>query len=76
MTQVEIIFNTVVVMGFLGSLLNYWLLGKGQINKLVFLFVLGCFVITESIVAIHQPVYWLYVALNVWGIFNLWRRPA
>ena len=72
MNQLEIIFNTVVVMGFLGSIYNYWLLGKGHINKLVFLFVLGCFVITESMVAIHQPVYVLYVLLNVWGIYNLW----
>lgn len=75
MTQVEIIFNTVVVFGFLGSVLNYWLLGKGRINRLLFLFVLGCFVVTESLVAIHQPVYWLYVALNIWGIYNIWRRP-
>lgn len=74
MNQVEIVFNMVVVFGFLGSVVNYWLLGKGRINRLLFLFVLACFVITESIVAVHQPVYWLYVALNIWGIWNLWRR--
>lgn len=68
------LFNIVVVLGFLGSVLNYWLLGKGRINKPLFLFVLGCFVVTETCVALHQPVYWLYVALNVWGIWNLWRR--
>ena len=75
MGEVEVVFNVVVVFGFLGSVVNYWLLGKGTINRFLFLFVLACFVVTESIVAIHQPVYWLYVALNVWGIYNLWRRP-
>ena len=73
MGEVELIFNAVVVMGFLGSIVNYWMIGQGKINRLLFLFVLGCFVVTESIVALHQPVYWLYVALNVWGIYNLWR---
>ena len=72
MTEFGIIFNAVVVMGFLGSVVNYWLLGRGKINRLLFLFVLSCFVVTESIVAFHQPIYWLYVALNVWGIWNLW----
>ena len=74
MTEVEIIFNVVVTMGFLGSVANYWLLGKGRINRMLFLFVLACFVVTESIVALQQPVYWLYVALNLWGIYNLWRK--
>jgi hypothetical protein len=73
--ELGIIFNVIVVMGFLGSVVNYWLLGQGRINRHLFLFVLGCFVITESLVAIHQPVYWLYVALNVWGIYHLWRKP-
>ncbi|HUW94448.1 MAG TPA: hypothetical protein VMW58_01560 [Anaerolineae bacterium] len=73
MSEVQIVFNLVVVLGFLGSLANYWLIGKGRMNRLLFLFVLSCFVVTESIVAFHQPVYWLYVALNVWGIWNLWR---
>lgn len=75
MSEVQIIFNAVVCLGFVGSLLNYWLIGQGKINRLLFLFVLSCFVVTESIVALHQPVYWLYVALNVWGIFHLWRKP-
>jgi hypothetical protein len=70
-----IIFNAVVIMAFLGSVVNYWLLGRGIINRHLFLYVLACFVVTESIVALHQPVYWLYVVLNLWGIYHLWRKP-
>jgi hypothetical protein len=74
MTELEVMFNVVVVLGFLGSVGNYWLLGQGRINRLLFLFVLSCFVLTEGIIALHHPVYWLYVLLNLWGIFNLWRK--
>jgi len=74
MIELGIMFKAVVVLGFLGSILNYWLIGQKKMNRLVFLFVLSCFVVTEAMVALHQPIYWLYVALNVWGIYNLWRR--
>ena len=74
MFEMGVVFQAVVVMGFLGSVLNYYLIGKQRLNRLVFLFVLSCFVVTETMVAIHIPVYWLYVALNVYGIYNLWRR--
>lgn len=74
MGEFGIMFNFVVVMGFLGSVVNYYLIGQGKVSRHVFLFVLSCFVITESIVALHTPVYWLYVALNLWGIWNIWRR--
>jgi hypothetical protein len=72
--EMGVIFNAVVVMGFLGSVLNYWLIGQGKLSRLVFLFVLSCFVVTEAMVALHYPIYWLYVVLNIWGIWNLWRR--
>ena len=71
--EAAVVFNVVVTMGFLGSVLNYWMIGQGKMNRLVFLGVLACFVVTESMVALHFPIYWLYVALNVWGIWNLWR---
>ena len=74
MMEATVMFNVIVVLGFLGSVLNYHLIGQGRLNRMVFLFVLGCFVVTESMVALHFPVYWLYVALNLWGIYNLWRR--
>lgn len=74
MFELGIMFNVVVVMGFLGSILNYWLIGQQRLNRLVFLFVLSCFVVTETMIAIHVPIYWLYVALNAYGIYNVWRR--
>lgn len=74
MFELGVMFQVVVVMGFLGSILNYWLIGKQRLNRLVFLFVLSCFIVTEAMVAIQLPIYWLYVALNVFGVYNLWRR--
>lgn len=67
-------FKTVVVLGFLGSVVNYYLIGIERTNRLVFLFVLSCFVVTETMIALHQPIYWLYVALNMWGIYCVWKR--
>jgi uncharacterized membrane protein YjjP (DUF1212 family) len=72
--EAAILFNVVVVMGFLGSVVNYYLIGKSRMNRLVFLFTLACFVVSEALVALHYPIYWLYVALNLWGIWNLWGR--
>ena len=74
MIELGIMFKAVVVLGFLGSILNYWLIGQERTNRLVFLFVLSCFLVTESMIALHQPIYWLYVALNAWGIYCVWKR--
>lgn len=66
-----VIFNAVVVAAFIGQCINYYLLGaKGIINRYLFLFVLGCYIFTESILALQHPSLWLYVLLNLWGVFN------
>jgi hypothetical protein len=70
MTQGGIIFNAIVVIAFLAQALNYWLLGKGILNRYLYLLVLSCFIVTEGIVAITFPAMWLYVLLSLWGVFN------
>jgi len=66
------IFNTLVVLAFLVQLYNYWELGEDRVNHYTWLFVLGCFVVTESMVALTMsPTYWAYVVLNVFGIWRL-----
>lgn len=69
-----IIFNVIVAMGFFVQVYNYWLLGDGRVNRYTWLFVLGCFVVTETMVALStSPVYFLYVALNIFGIWRLFK---
>ena len=71
-----IIFNTLVVMAFIVQVYNYWKLGNDEVNHYTWLFVLGCFVVTETMVALAtDPVYFLYVVLNLFGIWRLF-RPA
>lgn len=74
--ELGIIFNALVVMGFMAAVFNYKLMGPVQLrpgHRLVFLFMLGCFIVTEAMIAWHQPIYWLYVLLNIWGVYNIWR---
>jgi len=77
MTQASLIFNLVVVAAFVGQVVNYYLLGtKGIINRYLFLFVLGCYIFTEGVLAMQHPVLWLYVILNFWGVANfLGKQP-
>jgi hypothetical protein len=72
----DIMFNACVVMAFVGQVLNYWLLGKGILNRYVFLFVLGCFIVTESMLALERPAMVLYVLLNLWGVYCLYRKGS
>jgi len=74
MTEHMIIFNTLIVLAFLVQIYNYWLLGEDRVNHYTWLFVLGCFVITETMVALTMSkIYFLYVALNLFGIWRLFR---
>lgn len=75
MTTPEILFNLFVVLAFASSALDHWFIGRGVIVVPLRAFLLGCFVFTESYLAVHaQPAMWLYVALNVWGLVNLFGR--
>lgn len=70
-------FNALVVIGFVAAVFNYKMMGPVYLrpgHRYLFLFMLSCFIITESMIAIHYPVYWFYVALNVWGAKNIWRK--
>jgi hypothetical protein len=71
MTEATIIYNTVVVLAFLAQAYNYVLLGKGNVNRTLYLFVLSCFIFIESWIAVERPVMWLWVSLNIWGALNL-----
>lgn len=73
MIEHAIIFNAIVVMAFLVQIYNYYELGYDRVNHYTWLFVLGCFVVTETMVALINPVYSLYVLLNLWGIWSLLR---
>lgn len=69
----EILFNFFVGCAFLASMTDHWFVGRGYIVVPLRAFMLGCFVYTESYLAYHnQPGIWLYVALNIWGLANLY----
>lgn len=71
MSTLYILFNLFVVAAFLASAADHYLIGQGIISKPNRAFLLGCFVFTEAYLAIENPVVWLYVLLNFWGLFNL-----
>ena len=69
----EIFFNVFAVAAFITSAVDHWFIGRGVILVPLRAFLLGCFVYTESYLAVHaQPAMWLYVALNGWGLANLY----
>jgi hypothetical protein len=75
MNASEILFNGFVIAAFTSSAVDHWFIGRGVILVPLRAFLLGCFVFTESYLAYHaQPAMWLYVALNVWGLVNLYAR--
>ncbi len=74
MSELGIVFTVIVVMTFLVQAFNYQQLGKGRVNRYTWLFVLAGFVVTESMIAIINPVYSLYVVLNLWGIYHMWGK--
>jgi len=69
-----VVFASLVILAFVVQVYNYYELGRDRVNHYTWLFVLGCFVITESMVALAVSYwYFLYVVLNLWGIYNLLR---
>jgi hypothetical protein len=73
MTQpLDILFNLFVVLAFLAALADHYYYGQGYIKKPLRAFLLGCFLFTESYLAVTNPALWLYVSLNIWGLFNLY----
>ena len=66
-----IFFNLFVVAAFLSSALDHYLVGQGRIVRPLRAFLLGCFVFTETYLALDNPVLWLYVSLNFWGLGHL-----
>ena len=79
MYPLEIFFNVFVCFAFISAAADHWFLGRGIILRPLRCFLLGCFVFTEGYLAITaQPAMWLYVALNVWGLANIFygtKRP-
>ena len=69
------LFHFLVVTAFLVQVYNYYELGKDRVNHYTWLYVLGCFVVTEGMIALERPVYWLFVLLNGGGIYNLLTGP-
>jgi hypothetical protein len=72
MAPSEIFFNLFVAAAFCAAIGDHWFVGRGYIVVPLRAFMLGCFVYTESYLAVHaQPAMWFYVALNIWGLVNL-----
>lgn len=73
MDAAEIFFNLFAAMAFISSALDHWFIGRGVILVPLRCLLLGCFIYTESYLAVTaQPAMWLYVALNVWGLATLY----
>lgn len=83
MSELDTVFNTVVVIAFIAQVFNYYLLGRSvkeqrpvsEFNRYLFLFVLSCFTFTEVIIAMDRPAMWLYVGLNIWGFIQFFNQP-
>ena len=71
MTAFDILFNIFVICAFFTSGVDHFFAGKGMVLKPIRAFLLGCFLFTETYLAIENPVLWLYVLLNFWGLGNL-----
>jgi hypothetical protein len=72
-TSAEIIFSCVVVLGFFSAIINHKLVAKDRVSRPTYVFMLGCFLYTESYIALERPIMWLYVSLNLWGLYWFWR---
>lgn len=69
----ELLFNFFVAAAFVAAVGDHFFVGRGYIVVPLRVFMLGCFVFTEAYLAVHaQPAMWLYVALNMWGLLNLY----
>lgn len=71
MDPLYILFNLFVVFAFITSAVDHFFVGQGLIVRPLRAFLLGCFLFTESYLALDNPVVWLYAVLNVWGLVNL-----
>lgn len=73
MTGTEALFNLFIILAFFTSLLDHWWVGTHErINRPLRAFLLGCFIATESWVALEgRPMFFLYVALNFFGLYML-----
>lgn len=71
MTTIVIFFNLFVVVGFLAAVCDHYLVGQGRILRPLRALLLGCFIFSESYLAVSNPVIWLFVALSFWGLLNL-----
>lgn len=77
--ELAIIFNTVAVLALIAQALNYWLLSRGIISRHLFLFVLSCYIVTETTIAVVFPALWgqwAYVALSCWGAYQFLRNDV
>lgn len=68
----DALFNVLVAGAFLAALGDHYFAGQGRIVKPLRALLLGLFIATESAVALDgRPLYFLYVLLNVWGLYFL-----
>ena len=72
----ESLFNALCIYPLLAQAYNYRLQARRQvINRYLVLSILGCYLVTETYVALLPGTpsgYWAYVVLCVWGIYHFW----
>lgn len=69
----ELLFNFFVALAFACAILDHWFIGRGFISVPLRCCLLGCFIYTEGYLAsTAQPMMWLYVTLNMWGLLTLY----
>lgn len=74
MTETVLMFRVMIILTFCLSALNHFLLPRGIISRTLIITMLCGFVYTEAYIAITvDPTMWLYVALNIWGLYNFWK---
>jgi hypothetical protein len=83
-TQFDVIFSALVILTFIGQIINYtWFnfekkrdLRMGDAHRYLFITVLAGFSVTESMLAYAsgKPIFGLYVLLNLYGIKSIWRK--
>ena len=79
--ELPVVINAIVIITTLLQALNYYLFGRmrkqnrpmSDGHALLFLTVLGCFALTEGYIAVITGLwgYWGYVALNLYGAWQL-----
>lgn len=79
MTGPEALFSAIVGMSFFAALVDHYFIGIRESTgrtpdgfKINRTFLLGCFIVSETWVALDgKPVFFLYVSLNLWGLYFL-----